>query len=76
MRFSVSAAIGIAVLLVVGGLCLSDGRVGAQEQGNVGPASFALYARHVLHAGDTIQLSGNVTGGYSVTLLSKEQAKR
>ena len=76
MRFSVSAAIGVAVLLMAGALCLIDGRVGAQEQGNVGPASFALYAKHVLHAGDTIRLSGNATGGYSVTLLSKEQAKR
>ena len=76
MRFSVSAAIGVAVVLMAGALCLSDGRVGAQEQGNVGPASFALYAKHVLHVGDAVHLGGGSSGGFSVMLLSEEQAKR
>ena len=76
MRYSVSTAIGIVVLLMVGGLCLSNDRAGTQDRANVSPASFELYTRHVLHAGDAIHLGSGASGGYSVMLLSKEQAKR
>ena len=76
MRYSPLAAIGLAGLLVIGGLRLGGGQADAQQTPESGPHTFAEYAGNALKVDDVVVLNrDNVGGGYSVTLLPKESVE-
>jgi uncharacterized protein Veg len=76
MRYSALAFIGIAALLLLGGLWPSDGLADAKEEGKDNPDTFAEYATHVFQVGDVVTLNRDDAAGHHVSLLSKEQADR
>jgi len=71
MRYSLLVAIGLAGLLVIGGLRLSGGQADSQETPESGLHTFAEYAGHALQMDDVVVLNkDNVGGGYLVTLVA------
>ena len=65
--------VGLAVLLAIGGLRLSNDHANAQETPRVGGNSFGEFARQSLQVGDVVLFQSESSSSVVVTLLTKEQ---